>query len=167
MKNRIIYPLISFILIFLIHGLYSLWQIHQLAKQWVQINNVFLLSLYFSRQDYFLSFSFALTGSFTVYAILKFIENRRNGISGIAGGITWTGILSVGICFLSGCCGSPMLAVYLAFFGSSLVGFTQPLAAIITTISVIVGYIWINRSSKAVCSSDKDCNCSTGIDTIK
>ena len=161
------YPFIGFILIFLIHGLYSLWDIRQAAHQWIQINNVSLLSLYFSRQDYFLSFSFALTGSFTVYAIVKFIENRREGISGIAGGITWAGVLSVGVCFLSGCCGSPMLAVYLSLFGSSLIGFTQPLTAIITTISVIIGYIWINRSSKAVCSSDKGCNCSTGIDSIK
>lgn len=162
MKNRFIYPLISFILIFLIHGLYSIGEIHQLTHQWVQLNNVSLLSMYFSQQDYFQSFSFALTGSFTVYAILKFIENRREGIPGIVGGITWTGILSVGICFFSGCCGSPMLAIYLSFFGSSLIGFTKPLTAIITTISVIVGYIWINRSSKAVCSSDKNCNCSTG-----
>ena len=161
MKNRLMYPLISFILVFLIHGLYSLWEIRQATHQWVQISNVSLLSLYFSRQDYFLSLSFSLTGSFTVYAILKFIENRREGISGIAGGITWAGILSVGICFFSGCCGSPMLAVYLSLFGSSLIGFTKPLTAIITTISVIVGYIWMKRSSKAVCSPDKGCNCST------
>ncbi len=159
------YPLIGFILIFLIHGLYSLWEIHQLVRQWAQIDNVSLLSMYFSRQDYFLSLSFALAGSFTVYAVLKFIETRGKGISGIVGGITWTGVLSVGICFLSGCCGSPLLAIYLssslAFFGSSLLGFTKPLTATITLISVIAGYIWMNRSSKTVCSSDKDCNCST------
>lgn len=152
MRRKILYPLTAFILIFLFHAIYYIWKASYISRRWVQLENISLLSLYFRRQELFLSFSYALVGAFTVYALLKFLlENRSSGIAGVVGGITLTGILYIAGCFLSGCCGSPMLAVYLSFFGSSFLGFTKPLVATITTISVVIGYFWIRKKSKSCC----------------
>jgi len=70
------------------------------------------------------------------------------------GGVTLTGILYVGGCFLLGCCGSPMLTVYLSLFGSSFLGITKPLVATITTVSVVIGYFWIEKKSKSCCEGN-------------
>jgi len=114
-----------------------------------------LISLYFKKQESFLGFSYALAGAFTIYTLLKFLQNRKSGITGIVGGFTLTGVLYIGGCFLLGCCGSPLLAVYLGLFGSSFLGFTKPLIAIITTISVVIGYFWIEKKSKICCEVNK------------
>ena len=123
MRKKILYPLIAFVMIFILHVIYSIWKDIQIYRQWVQIEDTTLLSLYLERQDYFLSFSYALAGAFTIYALLKFLEGRRKGIAGVLGGVTLTAILYFCGCFLLGCCGSPMLAVYLTLFGSSFLGF--------------------------------------------
>lgn len=91
--------------------------------------------------------SYALAIGFSVYALLRFLESRRGGLAGLLGGITLTGVLCVAGCFLLGCCGSPMLAVYLTLFGSSFLGFTKPLTFALTIASVVVGYIWMERKS--------------------
>ena len=157
MKRKLLYPLCTFVMIFLLHVVYSIWKASQISQQWVQIENVSLLSLYFQQQAFFLGFSYALAGAFTIYAILKFIQNRKSGITGLIGGVTLTGILYIGGCFLSGCCGSPMLAIYLGLFGSSFLGFTKPLVATITTVSVVIGYLWIEKKSKSCCEKSEKC----------
>jgi len=144
-------------MIFLLHTVYSIWKASQIYHKWGQIENISFLSLYFKRQDFFLSFSYALTGGFTIYALLKFLQNRRVGVAGVVGGITLTGIIYFWGCFLLGCCGSPMLAVYLSLFGSSALGFTKPLIAIITTLSVVIGYLWIEKKSKSCCEKCEKC----------
>jgi hypothetical protein len=93
--------------------IYSIWEASENLKQWVQIENMSLLSLYFKRQVFFLSFSYALAGAFTIYALQKFLQSSKNGLIGVVGGITLTGILYIGGCFLLGCCGFPILAFYL------------------------------------------------------
>lgn len=157
MRRKILYPFTTFILIFLVHAMYSIWKTSQISQQWVQLENISLLPLYFKQQDFFLGFSYALVVAFTTYALLKFLQNRRSGIAGVVGGVTLTGILYVGGCFLLGCCGSPMLAVYLGLFGSSFLGFTKPLIAIITTLSVVIGYFWIEKKSKKCCERNEKC----------
>lgn len=158
MKRKILYPFTTFILVFSFHVFYSIWKASQISQQWVQFENMSLLSLYFRRQDIFLGFSYALAGAFTVYALLKFLQNRKSGVVGAVGGITLTGILYVGGCFLLGCCGSPMFPVYLGLFGSSFLGFTKPLIAIITATSVVIGYFWIEKSSKKCCEGTDKCS---------
>lgn len=151
------YPLIGFILIFLSHSIYSILKMMKISQKWVQIGDINSLSLYFKQQDFFLSFSYALTVAFTIYAILKFQENRKSGVVGIVSGITLISVFYIGGCFLLGCCGSPMLAVYLSVFGSSFLGFTKPVIAIMTTLSVIIGYFWIEKKSKGCCEGNRGC----------
>lgn len=151
MRRKILYPLVAFILVFLFHAIYSIWKASQISQQWVQLENISMPSLYFGQQNFFLGFSYALAGAFTTYALLKCFQNRKSGIAGVVGGVTLTGILYIGGCFLLGCCGSPMLVVYLSLFGSSFLGFTKPFVATITTISVVIGYFWIEKKTKSCC----------------
>lgn len=151
MKKSTFYALTTFGLVFLLHMILSIWRAPQICPQLGQIENISLLSLYFKRQDFFLGFSYALAGAFTIYVLVKFLQNRSTGIAGVVGGVTLVGILYIAGCFLLGCCGSPMLAVYLSLFGSSFLGLAKPLIAAITTISVVIGYLWIEKKSKSCC----------------
>lgn len=148
MIKKILPPSVGFVIVFFLHAFYSTWKDIKLSNQWFQIENTGLLSLYFKRQDYLLGFAYAFAGAFTIYAFLKFLQNRRMGASGLLGGVTLTGILYFGGCFLLGCCGSPMLAVYLGLFGSSFLGFTKPLVLILTIISVVIGFVCMEKKTK-------------------
>ena len=147
MKRKILGTLLTFVLILLLHAVYSIRQTLQASQQWAQFGNTPLWFSYFTRQDFFMGFSYALAGAFTVYALLKFSESKKICAAGVIGGVTLIGVLNLAGCFLLGCCGSPMLAVYLSLFGSSFLGFTKPLVAAITTTSVILGYIWLEKKS--------------------
>lgn len=149
MKKNFFYPSAGFTAVFVAHVLYSRWQSIRISKLWVKVHKVNWFSGYLENQDYFLGLAYGLAVAFTIYALLKFLEGNRNLIGGMAGGITLTGLIYVGGCFLVGCCGSPMLAVYLSLFGSTFLGFTKPLVFVITLTSVVIGYVWINRETKA------------------
>ena len=161
MRKKIFYPLAGFVVIFIFHAAYSVWKGMKISKQWVQVGDANSLLLYLERQDYLLGLSYALAGAFTIYALLRFLQNRRSGIGGVVGGVTLTGILYVAGCFLLGCCGSPMLAVYLSLFGSSFLGFTKLLTLILTMTSIVIGYFWVekkSKTSKSCCPGDEECS---------
>lgn len=157
MKRNMLFPAGSFVIVFVLHVTYLFWKHLRLSSIWFQIDQRPFLSLYVEGKDYFLSLSYALASAFTVYALLRFLRNRKSGIGGAMGGFTLTGILYFGGCFLLGCCGSPMLAVYLNLFGSSFLGLTKQLTFILTLISVVIGYMWMERKSKS-----SACRCTTG-----
>ena len=157
MKRNSLYPPTTFIIVFSAHLLYTLWRLNQAASQWVQIEDTSPLSAYISQQEYLMGFSYALAASFTVYALSQYLVNRGKGLSGAVGGVTITRVLYVGVCFLTGCCGSPMLPIYLGLFGPSFLGFTKPLIAVTTTLSVGAGYYWLKRKSNCTCGTSDKC----------
>lgn len=155
-KDKFLF-LITFILVFLLHLIYSMWRLSKISQVCSQIDNTDSLSLYFGQKDYFLSFSYALAVAFTVYAFLRLVRKTKGASTCLIGGITLTGFIYIMGCFLLGCCGSPLLAVYLGLFGSKILGFAKPLIAAITTISVIFGYLWIKKKCKICCTADGKC----------
>jgi hypothetical protein len=157
MRKRLLYACAAFIVVLLIHAVYSVWDIAEISKRWVQIKEITPLARYLQSQEYFLSFSYALAGAFTIYALVSFLQNRKSGVVGVVGGATITGVLYFAGCFLLGCCGSPMLAVYLSLFGSSFLGITKPLTAILTLASVIIAYFCMEKRTKTIacCADDK------------
>lgn len=148
MRKRLFISLISFGGIFSLHLTYWVWNNFRIASKWVQIEDINHFHLYFSHQEYFLGISYGLAASFTIYAVTKFRENHRRSVGGMVGGVTLTGILAVAGCFLIGCCGSPMMVVYLSLFGSSFLKFSKLLVLILTLTSVIIGYIWMEKKNK-------------------
>lgn len=144
MNKKVIYPAAAFIAVVLLHGSYIIWD----AAKWASIGNDSLLSRYLNDQDYFMGLSYGLAAAFTVYSFIRFTSGQQGGLSGAIGGLTMSGILYFGGCFLLGCCGSPMLAVYLSLFGSSYAGFTKPLVLVITMLSIGLSWLWMQRKTR-------------------
>lgn len=112
---------------------------------------------YFGEQNYMMGLSYALAAAFTVYAFLRLLGNRREGVGGVFGGLTLTGVLYFAAYFMVGCCGSPMLPVYIGVLGPRFMGFAKPLTLLLTTLSVALGFLWLRRRRKG--SSGDCCAC--------
>lgn len=111
---------------------------------------------YINEQEYFLGISYALSFAFMTFAFLKFKENRKAALKAAMGG----GLLAIllwFLCFLFGCCGSPMLIVYLNLIGLSKLKVPKSVLLIMTVIFIGIGYIWLNRKSSKVCCGGKPC----------
>src|SRR5512137_2864375 len=107
------------------------------------------LGPYLQGQDYYTGFSYALGAAFAAWAIGKFVRSRQTAMAaGAAGSITFVGVLMAAGCFMIGCCGSPMLGVYLGIFGAHALGVGKPLMALVSLTSVGVGYWYLSWRAK-------------------
>ena len=106
---------------------------------------------YVETQSYWLGFSYALSFSFATIALRRYREQRLCTTHNLAiGGVTLSGFLAVAGCYLIGCCGSPMLAVYLSFFGARFLPLAKPLIAFLTIVFIATAW-W--RMSRSQCNS--------------
>lgn len=121
-------------------------------------NDVGFLGLgpYWAAQDYCLGFSYALGTAFAVWATVQFVRTRQAALAaGAAGSVTLVGVLMAAGCFLLGCCGSPMLGVYLTLFGAKVLGAGKPIMALVTLLSVGCGYWCLSRRfARGGCADD-------------
>ncbi len=149
--RRTIMPVAVFISVMVVH---FLWlgifpEKHPAQEQWVSVfpeEESSWLSVYLENHNYWLGYSYALALTFAAVAIRRFRENRSGADRKFAiGGLTLTGVLAATGCFLIGCCGSPMLVVYLNLFGATFLPLAKPLMAAITTLTVVLGWGWMNR----------------------
>lgn len=103
---------------------------------------------YVEAENYWLGYSYAVSLAFAAVALRRYFRNRSCGAGRFAvGGLTFTGILSVAGCYLLGCCGSPMLVVWLNLFGAKFLPFAKPLMAVVTTLSIAGAWLWMVRST--------------------
>ena len=176
---RTLLPAVVFVAIVVAHALYVGHSAQSAPSGWtdfgigVEAAGPLGLSAYWLGQHYFLGFSYALEAAFATWALSRciFLRRDRTVAAGAAvGGATLVGMLMAGGCFLIGCCGSPMLAVYLSLFGAKALGVGKPLTALITLISVSCGYWCLSRrfARGSVCS-DTCCSpiATAGIDKSK
>ncbi len=118
------------------------------------------LGPYFQAQDYYTGFSYALGAAFAAWAVGGFLRSRQAAIAaGAAGSITLVGVLMTAGCFMIGCCGSPMLGVYLGIFGARALGIGKPLMALVSLISVGTGYWYLSQRAKKEVCLDSSCAC--------
>lgn len=109
------------------------------------------LDRYTASGNYWLGLSYGLSGAFASWSFLYVLKLRRQALATGAGGVTLAGVLWAGVCFLTGCCGSPMLPVYLSLLGPTFLSVTKPLTFVITLVSITVGLAWmLRRTRKAV-----------------
>ncbi len=109
-------------------------------------------SAYITGGSYWLGYSYALSSGFAAFAVIRYLQNRQRSAGKLAlGGVGFSGFLSVAGCFLIGCCGSPMLGVYLSLFGASFLPFAKPLVAAVTTVFIVLSWFWLRRKSKCSC----------------
>lgn len=132
-----------FIIIFILHLLiYKIVEGNCGSNGWFQ--------KYINDQEYFLSISYALSFAFMALAFLQYKENKKNSLKAAAGG----GLLAVVLwlsCFLFGCCGSPMLIVYLNLIGLSSFRIPKLALLVMTIVFISIGYIWLVRSKGKCC----------------
>jgi len=116
------------------------------------------LGRYIIGEQYWMGYVYALSIAFAVYALLLFISTRISSTGRFAiGSISLSGFLAIFGCFLVGCCGSPMLGVYLSLFGASFLPFAKPLIALITTILIGGSWYWLRYKMKI--RAEQDCAC--------
>jgi hypothetical protein len=114
---------------------------------------------YRQQQDYYLSFSYALAAAFTVFALGRWRASRAGAVAGAVTGVSFGALLAAFGCFVVGCCGSPMLPVWIAVFGAHGVGLAKPIVAGLTVLSLGVGYLLMRRGcgAKCGCADGGDC----------
>ncbi len=118
------------------------------------------LGPYLQGQDYYMGFSYALGAAFAAWAIGRFLRSRQTAMAaGAAGSITFVGVLMAAGCFMIGCCGSPILGVYLGIFGAKALGIGKPLMALVSLVSVGVGYWYLSWRTKKEMCLDSSCAC--------
>ncbi|MBI2191960.1 MAG: hypothetical protein HYU36_08250 [Planctomycetes bacterium] len=99
---------------------------------------------YIETQGYWLGLSYAMSLTFAVIALRRYRERRFCQARNLAvGGITLSGFLAVAGCYLVGCCGSPMLIVYLNCFGAAFIPLAKPLIAGVTALSLALAWWWM------------------------
>ena len=93
-----------------------------------------------------LGYSYGVSLGFAAAALRAYREERACGARTLAvGGVTFSGFVAVAGCWLLGCCGSPMLGVYLGLFGASFLPWAGPLVAAFSTASVLGAWWWMRR----------------------
>jgi hypothetical protein len=158
-------PLIMSLAVFSGHALFIRQQAALPSDGWADVGvgygGLWGFEAYVKEQDFYLGFSYALGTAFAVWAAGQFINTRQTAMAaGAVGSATFVGVLMAAGCFLAGCCGSPMLGVYLGLFGAKALGIGKPLMALVTVISVGCGHWHLSRrAAKGVCTSES-CNCS-------
>lgn len=154
-RTTVLVSSLVFAAVFASHFGYHAWREADVAAKWMSIDGIERASAwarYAERQDCFLGYSYALAGALTAFALMLTIRQRSREVGGVLGGLTLMGGLYAAGCFLIGCCGSPMLAVYLSVFGASFLGVVKPIVAGITTLSVVLsGWYLVRRSRRACC----------------
>ncbi len=110
------------------------------------------LARYTAPGEYWLGFSYGLAGAFAAFAMTRAIRMRRESLAASAGGLAAGGLVWASVCFFVGCCGSPMLPVYLGLLGPKFLGITKPLTFALTVISIAIGYrLMLGRTKKCEC----------------
>ena len=142
-----------FVLVFAGHALYLRHASRLSIDGWAYAASLvptawFGFEPYLLGRDYFVGFSYALGAAFAAWAITRFLIGRRSSAVETAGGITLAGAILAGGCFLIGCCGSPMLAIYLSIFGAKAIGLGKPLMALITLLTVSCAYWCMRRRGR-------------------
>ena len=107
------------------------------------------LNRYIAPGEYWLGLSYSIAGAFVVVALMRAVTMRREALAASAGGIALGGLLWASGCFLVGCCGSPMLPIYMGLLGPKFLEVTKPMTFVLTIISIIIGYrVMIKRAAK-------------------
>jgi len=150
----------AFVAVFVGHVLYLRYLTSASQKDWADNFNpsANFWQSYIISQDYFVSFSYALSASFAVWATARFVYSRRRVAAvGAFGGVSLVTLLAAAGCFLIGCCGSPMLPIYVSLFGSKAAGIGKPLMALISLISISGGYLYVVRRPECNCTDPESC----------
>ncbi len=103
------------------------------------------LARYLGPGEYWLGLSYGLAGAFAAFCLGRALRMRRESLAASTGGLALSGLIWAGACFLTGCCGSPMLPIYVGILGPRFLGITKPLTFALTILSMLIGYRLMRR----------------------
>jgi hypothetical protein len=104
------------------------------------------LSRYLESGGPWLGYSYGISFAFAAVALRRYLRSRSAAQGRFAvGGAAGSGLLAFLGCYLTGCCGSPMLLVYLNLFGAGFLPFARPFVAAVTSISILGAWWWMTR----------------------
>jgi len=149
--RRALLPLLVFVGILALHYGWLVAFPGQDAEQdqWVSVPAAETSSFqrYVESGSYWLGYTYALCLTFASVALRRYREKRQcSARSAAISGFTLPGVLAATGCFLAGCCGSPMLAVYLSLFGAAFLPFAKPIIAAFTTLTIIAAWWWMRHA---------------------
>ncbi len=151
-------PLVGFLTAVVIHATWSLLHATR-AAVWADApapaNGP--LRDYVLSGDLLLGLSYGAATALALYGVSKMAANRRAGAAGAVGGLSLGAVIAIAGCFLVGCCGSPMLAVWAGLFGAHALGGGKFVTAGLTFASVGIGWWWLKRSCPGECCGG-DCD---------
>jgi hypothetical protein len=127
----------------------------QSAGQWAISQQPDPLGSYIATQEILLGVSYALMVAFTAYVALLFFAHKAR-ILQVGASAGFTAVLYAFGCFMVGCCGSPMLAVYIGFLGPTFAGLSKPLVLGVTVLSIAYGY-WSMAKFRSRDESNGEC----------
>lgn len=117
------------------------------------------VSSYLRTGAYWNGIAYAIPLAFAAVMFRRYRQRRMCSDGMLAlGGVGISGMMSVVACFLVGCCGSPMLVVYLGLFGAAFQPFAKPLSAILSALSVALAWWWVQRRQRST-SNAIGCGC--------
>lgn len=148
--RRFLLPLAVFLWVAAAHFVWSglFPEVDPAQARWASLPGAGIswLQRYIETKNYWLGYSYALSLAFAAVALRRYREQRYCSKTSLAiGGVTLSGFLALAGCFLVGCCGSPMLVVYLSLFGAWFLPLAKPLVAVVTTISIAGAWWWMTR----------------------
>lgn len=169
--RRAALPLTVFLAVLCLHFLwYTRWGPH---VGWVSLGPTASpspLLPYLESQSVWLGASYALSLAFAAAALRRYREERFCQTCYLTiGGISVSGILAIGGCYILGCCGSPMVAVYLSLFGTTFLPLAEPLAFLLTSLFLAAMWWWMNHAKSpqasavhtVICPQENGCSSST------
>jgi hypothetical protein len=147
--RRALLPVSVFFLTFIFH---YIWLIifpenDPTQTQWVIIpDNISNFDKYMDSQNYWFGYIYSICFAFIAVSLRIYKEVRCKTSPKLAfSGMTFTGIIAATGCFVIGCCGSPMLVVWINLFGVKFLPFAKPLLALLTTVSIGIALWWMRR----------------------
>lgn len=160
LKARYVLPVLLFALVLCAHFTWAAQRrmrrpaFNYTADAWSAV-----VRSYVSHDKVWLGLSFATAAAFVAFWLKRPCKTRKQAVTGTAGRLAMVGFLHAIGCFLLGCCGSPMLAVYVGLLGPRFLGFTGPISFGLTVVSIAITCVWLNRRDRTRCSCEAgDCS---------
>ncbi|HXE73397.1 MAG TPA: hypothetical protein VNO81_12130 [Candidatus Nitrosotenuis sp.] len=151
MRRRFLLPGLAFLAVFSLHLAWSALGPEQDRAQegWLAVGDPEpWWQRYLRGQEYWMGFTYALSLSFAVAALRRWREQRCCGAGRMAlGGLSLSGCLALAGCWLLGCCGSPLLVVYLSLFGGAFVPLARALVAGLAALSLAIAWWRLERGA--------------------